>query len=187
MKVLTRTTEEISEKLDKLGSSISFNSSGRSSSIYVSAVSNIDQTLELLDEKLFNPAFNKRILSETKQLKESINNSKKSAQSMAQEAMMKVLYGKTIRGTMPTVKGVEKLKLSDVKEFYNKQYNSTLASIVVVGDMTKEQIMPKLKFLNKWGVNKTLIKTFNVSIEGKPFTWFTSQDLSPLYHWHIRD
>ena len=149
----TYTTEEISEKLDKLGSSISFSSGGRSSSIYVSSlVSNIDQTLELLDEKLFNPAFNEEDFKRNKkQLKESINNSKKSAQSMAQEAMMKVLYGKTIRGTMPTVKGVEKLKLSDVNEFYNKQYNSTLASIVVVGDMTKEQIMPKLKFLNKWG------------------------------------
>lgn len=165
------TTEEISEKLDNLGSSISFNSSGRSSSIYISSiVSNIDQTLELLDEKLFNPAFNEEDFKRNKkQLKESINNSKKSAQSMAQEAMMKVLYGKTIRGTMPTVKGVEKLKLSDVKEFYNKQYNSTLASIVVVGDMTKEQIMPKLKFLNKWGgdelnINKNIPM---LPIEGK--------------------
>mgnify|MGYP007020010173 CR=1 FL=1 len=33
------------------------------------------------------------------------------------------MYGSTIRGMMPSVKGVEKIKLSDIKEFFKKQYN----------------------------------------------------------------
>lgn len=165
------TTEEISSKLDKLGSSISFSSGSRSSSIFISSlVSNIDQTLDILKEKLFYPAFSEEDFKRNKkQLKESINNSKKSAQNMANEALMNILYGKTIRGTMPTVKGVEKLKLSDVTAFYDRQYNSSLASIVVVGDMTEEQIMPKLKFLNLWeGREQSINKNIPmIPIEGK--------------------
>ena len=52
------TTEEMSAKLDNLGSSISFSSGSRTSSIFVSSlVGNIDETISLLEEKLFNPAF----------------------------------------------------------------------------------------------------------------------------------
>ncbi|MGB2138119.1 MAG: M16 family metallopeptidase, partial [Flavobacteriales bacterium] len=110
------TTEEMSAKLDNLGSSISFNSGDRTSSIFVSSlVGKIDETISLLEEKLFNPAFDeddyKRI---NKQYKESINNSKKSAQNMALQAVVELMYGNSIRGTMPSVKGVEKIKLSEV-------------------------------------------------------------------------
>tara|TARA_B100001741_G_scaffold313814_1_gene322277 strand:- start:2445 stop:5249 length:2805 start_codon:yes stop_codon:yes gene_type:complete len=146
------TTEEMSAKLDNLGSSISFSSGSRASTIFVSCLTNkIDETINLLEEKLFNPAFDEKDYKRiNKQYKESINNSKKSAQNMASQAVMKLMYGNSIRGIMPSVKGVEKIKLSDIKDFYNKQYNSNLASIVVVGDITQEELLPKLNFLNKW-------------------------------------
>jgi zinc protease len=145
-------TEEISSMLDDLGSSINFTSNSRTSSIFVtSLVGNLDQTIEILKEKLFMPGFKtddfKRV---NKQYRESINNSKKSGNNMAREAMSKLLYGKTIRGVSPSVKGIEKLKLSDVEDFYKKQYNPSLASIVVVGDVSEEAILPQLSFLNDW-------------------------------------
>ena len=165
------TTEEMSAKLDNLGSSISFNSGDRTSSIFVSSlVGKIDETISLLEEKLFNPAFDeddyKRI---NKQYKESINNRKKSAQNMARQAVAELMYGNSIRGTMPSVKGVEKIKISEVKEFYKKQYNSRLASVVVVGDVTKEEMLPRLQFLNKWeGSNVVINKNLPIEeIEGK--------------------
>ena len=146
------TTEEMSAKLDNIGSSISFTSGERSSTIFVSSlVGNIDETISLLEEKLFNPAFDEEDFKRIhKQYKESINNSKKSARNMSQQALKEVMYGETIRGVMPSVKGVEKIKLSEVKEFFKKQYNSSLASVVVVGDITQEEMMPRLQFLNKW-------------------------------------
>ncbi|HIA35965.1 MAG TPA: insulinase family protein [Flavobacteriales bacterium] len=52
------TTEEISAQLEDLGSSISFSSSRASSGIYVSTLpANLDATLKILEEKLFNPGF----------------------------------------------------------------------------------------------------------------------------------
>ena len=88
---------------------------------------------------------------------------------MANTAMVELLYGNTIRGVMPSVKGVEKIKLSEVKEFYKKQYNASLASVVVVGDVTKEEVMPKLQFLNKWeGTDVIINKNLPIeTIEGK--------------------
>jgi len=149
-------TEEISSMLDDLGSSIRFSSDSRTSTIFVtSLVGNLDKTIEILKEKLFMPGFRaedfKRV---NKQYRESINNSKKSANNMASQAMAGLLYGKTIRGISPSVKGVEKLKLQDVKDFYRKQYNPNLASLVVVGDVTQEAIMPQLSFLNNWKGDK---------------------------------
>ena len=48
---------------------------------------------------MFNPAFNEKDFKRNKkQLKESINNNKKSAQNMSNEAIAKIFYGKTIRG-----------------------------------------------------------------------------------------
>ena len=51
---------------------------------------------------------------------------------------------------MPSVKGIDKIKLNDVKNFYKKQYNSSLASIVVVGDISQDEITSKLNFLKEW-------------------------------------
>ena len=63
-----------------------------------------------MKKKAFNPAFDEKDYKRiNKQYKESINNSKKSAQNMARQAVMKLIYGNTIRGIMPSVKSIEKL------------------------------------------------------------------------------
>jgi len=53
------TTEQISAELEKLGSSISFGANKNSTTIQISSLKkNLDATLKLLEEKLFNPGFN---------------------------------------------------------------------------------------------------------------------------------
>lgn len=158
------TTEEISLKLDELGSSISFNSGSRSSSIFVSSlVTNIEPTLDILEEKLFRPGFRADDFKRVKKAyRESINNDKKSANTMARIAFSQSMYGeKNIRGVAASVKSVDKLKLSDVEDFYTKQYSPKLASLVIVGDIPQSEVMPKLSFLNEWkgervNINKKL-------------------------------
>ena len=125
------TTEEISLKLDELGSSISFNSGSRSTSIFVSClVDNIDATLEILEEKLFRPGFRTDDFKRVKKAyRESINNDKKSPNRMARIAFNQMMYGeKNVRGISPSVKSVDKLKLSDVESFYKKQYLRSIFS-----------------------------------------------------------
>lgn len=166
------TTEEISLKLDELGSSISFNSGSRSTSIFVSClVDNIDATLEILEEKLFRPGFRTDDFKRVKKAyRESINNDKKSPNRMARIAFNQMMYGeKNVRGISPSVKSVDKLKLSDVESFYKKQYSPKLASLVIVGDISQAEIMPKLAFLNEWKGERTVInkKLNQQSITGR--------------------
>ena len=183
-------TEEISLQLDEIGSTISFNGSDRQSTIYISSlVENIDKTLQVLDEKLFNPGFRKDDFKRVKkQYRESINNSKKSAINyLGSTAAKQKMYGKSIRGVTETVKSIDKLKLDDVENFYNKQYNSSLASIVIVGDMPQSEIVPKLDFLNKWegsdiAINRDLpkedINGRQIYIVHKPWTTINDNDRS---------
>ena len=153
------TTEEISLKLDELGSVISFNSSDNTSTIFVSSlVENIDKTLNILEEKLFRPGFRADDFKRVKKaFRESKNNDKKSGNYLASTAFKEKLYGKSIQGVTETVKSIDKLKISDVQDFYNKQYNSNLASIVIVGDINEKEIIPKLSFLNDWKKNEITI------------------------------
>ena len=146
------TTEEIASKLNDLGSSISFNSGSRNSSIYISCMlDKIDETLNILEEKLFRPGFRtddfKRI---KKAYRESLNDNKKSANYLASVALNEKMYGKSIRGVTETVKSIDKLKISDVQNFYSSQFKPHLASVVIVGDISESKIIPKLSFLNDW-------------------------------------
>ena len=62
---------------------------------------------------------------------------------MARQAVMKLIYGNTIRGIMPS-KGVE--KLVNYKDFYKKQYNLTCKRSCC-WRYNRRKIVTKIKFL----------------------------------------
>jgi zinc protease len=55
------------------------------------------------------------------------------------------------------VETVENISLDDVKSFYKKYYTPTLGELVVVGDVSEKEILPKLDFLQKWTGPKVTI------------------------------
>lgn len=146
------TTEQISAELDKLGSSISFNAGGESTSIVVSSLTkNLDATLKILEEKLFRPKFDaadfKRI---KKQYIESLANDRKQASSVAGKLYRNLIYGNTVLGNSTSEKYVKKFTLDDVKSYYQQFYSPSVTELVIVGELGEKEIMPKLEFLNKW-------------------------------------
>jgi len=154
------TTEEISAALGILGSTIFFSSSRDNSSIYVESLTeNIDATLKLLEEKLLRPGFReddfKRI---KKQALANISAQKNSGSVTASKVFSKLMYGETILGEYytGTYNDVYKVKIGDIQSYYEKFYSPNVTSIVVVGETNKEEILPKLAFLNNW--NSTDVK-----------------------------
>ncbi len=145
-------TEEMEKSLSKLGSEISFSSSGNSTTIFVSSFTKkIDETLKLLEEKLFNPNFNKDELKTIKkQQVEFLNSQEKSAQYIASNKFREVLFGNTPDGYTPSDKTINKIKIKHVEEFYNSYYCPSVSTITVVGDISKEDILNKLSFLKDW-------------------------------------
>jgi zinc protease len=146
------TTEQIAAEEEKLGSSISFFASKNQTNINITTQKkNLDATLKLLEEKLLNPGFRAEDFKlAKKQYKESVKNAQTSAQSIAQKAFAFAMYGSSVMGLEPSLKSIENIELQDVKDYYNNYYSASVSNLVVVGDITEAEIMPKLEFLNKW-------------------------------------
>lgn len=144
--------EVFASELEKLGSSISVSADEEDISISVRCLTKkLDATLSLLEERLYGNAFNaedfKRI---KKQQLEAIANQKNQPTVIANNIFSKILYGDSHIKGIPmngTLKTVENIELPDVIQFYNDNFTASLTTVVVVGDITKEEIIKKIGFL----------------------------------------
>lgn len=148
------TSEAFENELSKLGASISF---GASTDNHVMQVitpkKNLDATLKLVEEKLMRPKFNQdEFKLNQSQAYQGVNSMKYDAGATADLAFNKLVYGKSIAAepVSGTLKSIKALKLSDVQYFYDKYYAPDFATLTIVGDVTEQEILPKLKFLQDW-------------------------------------
>ncbi len=156
------TSEQISAALDNIGSEVYFSSGSQSATATIySKVENIDKTLELFQEMLFNPRFDEKDFDRIKkQTVQGLTQAKKSADYLSYVARNKLLYGESIFGQLPSIKTVKKISLEDVKEFYKNTYTPTLTDIVVVGAIEKDKVLSKLQFLANWEGKKVTLPTY---------------------------
>lgn len=149
-----RTAEEMSRELQKLGSNVSV-SSGTDALVFTVQTlrKNLDATLALLEERMFRPKFTASTFSRLqRQRLESFKQSKSQPSAIASEVFEKLNYGAnhilaiSTNGTEETVKN---LKLEEVQQFYEQSLTSKGAQVVVVGDISEAEILPKLEFLKK--------------------------------------
>jgi len=146
--------EEISEMLEKLGSDISIYNDGNDIVMYISSLTkNIDATLAIAQEMLFEPKFDEKDFERVKkQNLEAIENRVTSAVTIANNVFARLLYGdKHINGisSLGNKETISKITLDDVKNYYKGAFSSSLSTMVIVGDVSKEQILPKMAFLKK--------------------------------------
>lgn len=140
--------EEIADLLDEIGSFVSVSTSfDRISFTVRSLKKNLAQTLDILNERMFNPVFNEETFNRIKnQRLESIKNSKTQARSVANDAYDKVNYGAfSVLGNPEegTELSVKSITLDDIKDYYNTWIGLNDMQIVMVGDYdkdTKDQI-----------------------------------------------
>lgn len=176
------TTEQISAELDKLGSEITFDANKESTTVVVQSLTkNLDATLKLLEEKLFNPRFDpadfKRV---KKQYIESLVNERKQAEVTASKLYNSIVFGPNILGTYVTDKNVRKFTIDDVKNYFQSYYSPSVANLVVVGDISEKEIMPKLAFLDKWSPKNVIIPTIPVAASSAPTQiYFSNKDNAP--------
>nr|WP_083494299.1 pitrilysin family protein [Colwellia sp. MT41] len=158
-----RSKEELSNELAKLGSDISIGASGRNTYIKVnSLVKNLDATLALMNEMMFKPAFAQADFDRVKnQLIQGLRQGNKDARTLASRALKQVTYGKDNRfgladsGTITTVSAIS---LEDIKGFYQTYFSPAKASLVVVGDIDKADLLAKLTTLQAWqGKDYTIV------------------------------
>jgi len=156
------TSEQMSQALEKLGSSISFSSDHTYTNVVISTLTkNIDQTLKLFNEKLFNPAFKANDFERIKANQiEGIVNAKKDASSLARNAFRALMFQGTI-AAIPAEGNIESLKgltLSDVKNYYKNNYKPHNAQLISVSNIEQSQLVAKLNKLKNWKGQTTLNK-----------------------------
>ncbi len=160
------TAEEMSLALQKLGSSVNFSSSRDGIRVSVQSLKkNLDQTLTLVQERLFNPKFTETAFKRIqRQNLEGFKQAKADPAAVASEVFAKINYGPdnilamSENGTEYTI---QNMKLQDIQAYYDNFITSRGTKVVVVGDVKEDEIIPKLAFLDKLPNKKVSLPAVN--------------------------
>ena len=147
--------EELSNRLDKLGSSVSFGGGDTYTTLFIrSLTKNLDETIAIALEKLMKPSFNEDDFSRLKaQTIEGIKQSKKDAGSLAWGAFNRAMYGDNNPvswGGSGTLETVQNTTLADYQKFYDRNYSSKIASIMAVSSLNESGIKKALAPFDTW-------------------------------------
>lgn len=157
--------EEIENKLDRLGSSVSIYSGDEDIMVSIEALSeNLPATLKIVEESMFEPKFDKDEfeLEKKKQL-DGITQSLTNASALADNAYRRLIYGANHVMSLPsngTAETVASITIDDVKAYYNN-LNSSMVSISVTGDISKENVEKQLAFLSRLKSGSPLVAAEN--------------------------
>jgi zinc protease len=149
------TNEELSNRLQKLGSSVNVSAGGRFTTITVRSLSeNLAETMAIAAERLFTPAFAEEDFARLKdQTLQSIEQRKTQAQTVADTVFDLLLLGRDNSIAYPTIglsDTVGNITLEDVKSFYEQSYSPATASIVAVSDIPDAELIQTLSVLEDW-------------------------------------
>lgn len=154
------TAEDLSNELEKLGSSVSFSSSDQYSTLSIRTLTkNLDETLDIAIEKLTSPKFDSADFDRLQnQQIEGLKLSQKDAPTIASEVFSKLAFGidnSFAYGGAGTIDSVQALTVDDVKAFYSANYGPKSADIIVVSDLGKAGITSKLRAFDQWSGNNS--------------------------------
>ena len=159
-----RSALEISAEKDRLGASLGSSSQLDICNVRLSALKeNLEQSLALAADVILNPVFPEDELARLKKQRMArIKQEKVRPFSMALRVFPKLLYGQdhaysnplTGSGTEASTMAMTRNDLVDFHKTWLQPNNSTL---VVVGDISLEELVPKLeKYFSKWNNLATL-------------------------------
>ena len=170
----SRDALQISDQLAMLGASIGSGSNLDTSFVSLSTLkTTLDDALPIFADVVLNPAFPTSELERlrTQQLT-GIKAEQVSPQSMGLRVFPQLIYGKghaysnplTGSGTLASVAGID---LAALKEFHNTWFKPNHGTVIVVGDITMAEILPRLeKQFSNWQAGS--IPTKNIGLVDKP-------------------
>ncbi|WP_445428340.1 M16 family metallopeptidase [Alishewanella sp. HL-SH05] len=141
-------TEQMSMALELLGSSVSISADDRDLNVFVSSLtSNLPQTLQLVQEKLLNPAFSAEDFNRLKQQRlQSLAQAQKNASYLAERAVSQLMFGDTIAGqpSMGNEQTLATMTLEQINSFYQTFVKPAGAQLVAVSDLPQAELLPLL-------------------------------------------
>ncbi len=161
------TAERFSDELRRLGSNIRVNSSVDEITVTTTALKkNLSPTLQLLQERLFNPNFTEAAFKRIqKQSIESLRQAKAQPSFVASSVINKINYGSdNILGLDEngTEASLNNITLQDIQGYYDKYISSKGVRMVIVGDVKQSEILPGISFMEKLTEKKVDMPVVNV-------------------------
>jgi zinc protease len=149
-----RSAEDMSNELQKLGSSIYISAGTQYLNVNVSTLTkNLDATIALVNEKLMKPAFVESEFARNKSnaIQGAIN-SKKDAGYLASTAYRQLLQADNIAAisTQGTEQSINNINLADVKAFYQQQVKPFNSQLIVVSDLKEKALVKSLNVFSTW-------------------------------------
>ena len=162
----TRNALQISDALRDLGATLSASSSLDGTTVALSALkSRLDPSLELFADVALHPSFPEAELErQRKLLLAAIEREKAEPGSMAGRVLPRLVYGEGHPYANPssgsgTKASVSALTRADVERWYQSRFHPSDAVLVVVGDVTMKEILPRLERLfSSWAPGKATTK-----------------------------
>jgi zinc protease len=147
--------EELSNRLQKLGSSVNVRAGNRFATVTVRSLSeNLGETMDIVAERLFTPAFAAEDFDRLKnQTLQRIEQSKTQASTVADNVFNLLLFGRDNAFAYPDVgltDTVSAIALDDVKSFYERFYKPATASVIAVSDVPQTEMIEALSVLESW-------------------------------------
>jgi zinc protease len=150
----SRSALEIDDEELRLGASIGTGSSLDVSSVTLSALTeNLDASLDLWADVILHPAFPEEDFQRLKQQQlAAIQREKSSPVSMALRVFPKILYGEGHPYGIPftgsgQTESVEGMTRDQLRAFHDAWFRPNNATVVAVGDITMDELRPKLEAL----------------------------------------
>jgi zinc protease len=149
------TNEDLSNRLQKLGSTIQFGMSNNATTMAIRSLSeNLDATLDIAAEKLLEPKFDSDDFERVKaQTLQAIEQSKTSPAVTVTSVYQQLLFGRDnpfAYLNIGTVESVSKLTLDDVKQFHADRYSPRIATIIAVSNFDQAALYKKLSVFEPW-------------------------------------
>jgi zinc protease len=153
-----RDSLQISDDLARLGATLSTGADLDMCQVSLNALSaKLDDSLALFADVVLNPAFPEEDFKRLqKQTLAGIQREKVEPNSMAMRVVPGLLYGPGHAYGNPftgsgTVESVGKMTTADLRKFYSTWFKPNNATLVIVGDTTLGEVVPRLnKLLGSW-------------------------------------
>jgi zinc protease len=170
----TKTEQQIKDELDNLKSRVSIFGFGQQVVVnFESTKDNFQKTLHIITDVLKNPAFGQKEFDLLKQEElTGIENGKSEPQNLASIEMSRIMnpkpkghvqYTATIEESLEDTKNTQ---LEDVKNFYSNYYNSTNATVAIIGEFDEAIATSELNnMLSNWNSKETYTRIPDVNTE----------------------
>lgn len=147
-------TQEIAQKLDGAGASISASASIDAISINATSLrKHFPMVLDIFKNVIINPSFPKKEFEKlVPQYKAYLQQKKAEPSALANDLARIVLYGENHPySSRMTEKSLEKIKIDDIKYYHNSFFKPGNSTLAIVGDIEVDAVVKQLQsYFDEW-------------------------------------